>query len=347
MTDGPSRIDLGTRNRQLTDQLRQAEKLATLGKLTAGIAHDLNNPAAAAQRAAAQLPEVFSRLKVAHLKLAELGLSEEQSAHLQALDRTSRERARAPRYLDPVARADREAELETWLEETGIENAWDVAPSLVNVGFDRTELSRLTQILDGQRFLAAIDWLSAGSIVYSAAEEIESGTSRISEIVQALKEYTYLGQAPTQSIDVHVGLDNALIILGAKLRPGIAVQRDYDPDLPKIEAFGSELSQVWTNLIDNAIDAMEGKGAITLRTSHDGDMVVVEVQDNGPGVSSAIQSTLYDIFITTKGPGRGTGLGLSISRDIVVGRHGGTINVESQPGNTTFTIRLPIRRDGQ
>jgi signal transduction histidine kinase len=322
--------------------LRQSEKLATLGKLSAGLAHELNNPAAAAQRGAAQLQSTISHLQSTHLKLGELNLTDAQLESLLALDKLAGERARKPADLDTLARSDREYELETWLSEQGIEEAWQVAPTLANLGYQRNELQTLAADFTPSQFPAIIDWLNDTYNIYSLLEEIGQGTGRISELVKALKDYTYLDQAPVQAVDIHEGLDSTLVILRSKLRPGITVHREYATDLPRIQAFGSELNQVWTNLVDNAIDAMNGQGEITLRTRADDPWVIVDIEDNGPGIPPEILPNLFDPFFTTKAPGSGTGLGLNISHNIVVGKHQGQIDVSSQPGQTRFEVRIPI-----
>jgi len=323
--------------------LRQSEKLATLGKLSAGMAHELNNPAAAAQRGAAQLRAAIADLQATHLRLGELDLAEAQLASLLALDQRARERARQPADMDSLARSDREAELESWLDGHGIENPWEVAPALVDLGFDQGELDGLVAELSPAQFGAVIAWLNCTFIIYGLLEEIGQGAGRISEIVKALKSYSYLDQAPVQEVDVHEGLDNTLVVLRGKLKPGVSVHRDYAPDMPHIQAYGSELNQVWTNIIDNAIDAMDGQGEITLRTRHDDQWAIVEIEDNGPGIPEAILPRLFDPFSTTKPPGKGTGLGLNISHNIVVQKHKGRIDVTSQPGQTRFEVRLPLR----
>jgi signal transduction histidine kinase len=328
--------------------LRQSEKLATLGKLSAGMAHELNNPAAAAQRGAAQLQFMFSRLQQTHLKLCGLDFSDAQLEALLSLDKLAQERAKKPTYLDALGRSDRETKWEAWLSERGVENAWEVAPTLVTLSYSRGELAALAAELSPAQFLAAIDWLNCSAAIYSLLEEIGQGAGRISEIVKALKSYTYLDQSPIQSVDIHEGLDNTLVILRSKLAPDVVVRRDYAADLPRIEAYGSELNQVWTNLIDNAIDAMGGRGEITLRTRHDDEWAVVEIEDNGPGIPEAIQPHIFDPFFTTKPPGQGTGLGLNISHNIIIQKHKGRVDVTSQPGKTCFAVRLPLRgADGE
>ena len=322
--------------------LRQSEKLATLGKLSAGMAHELNNPAAAAQRGAAQLQATFSHLQQTHLRLGELDLTGSQLDSLLALDELAQQRAKQPPDLDALTRSDRENELEAWLDKRGVKDAWDVAPTLVDLGYDCDALNTLVACFTAAQFFAVIDWLSDTYTIYSLLEEIGRGAGRISELVKALKGYTYLDQAPIQNVDLHEGLDSTLVILRSKLKEGITVHRQYSPDLPHIQARGSELNQVWTNLIDNAIDAMDGSGEITLRTRCDDAWAVVEIEDSGPGIPEELLPNLFDPFFTTKAPGKGTGLGLNISHNIIVQKHQGRIEVTSQPGRTRFEVRIPL-----
>jgi signal transduction histidine kinase len=322
--------------------LRQSEKLATLGKLSAGMAHELNNPAAAAQRGAAQLLATFAHLQQTHLQLGALELTSEQVASLLELDGLAQEGARNPADLDSLTRSDREQELEIWLEDRGLEDAWEAAPVLVNMGYDCDALETLVGDFDAAQTGAVIDWLADTYTIYSLLEEIGQGAGRISEIVKALKGYSYLDQAPIQAVDIHKGLDSTLVILRSKLKQGITVRREYAPDMPKIQAYGSELNQVWTNIIDNAIGAMNGQGQIILRTRHDDEWVYVDIVDNGPGIPDEILPNLFDPFTTTKPPGEGTGLGLNISHQIIVQKHKGRIDIETRPGTTRFEVRLPI-----
>jgi signal transduction histidine kinase len=322
--------------------LRQSEKLATLGKLSAGMAHELNNPAAATQRGAAQLQETISYLQQTHLRLGEFKVTEAQMVSLLALDKLARERAGKPADMDSLTQSDREQALEAWLEERGIKRAWQVAPTLVNLGFEPGEVQTLVASFTVDQFPAIIDWLNDTYTVYSLLDEIGLGAGRIAELVKALKGYSYLDQAPIQTVDIHDGLDSTLVILRSKLRPGITVHRDYAADLPRIEAYGSELNQVWTNLIDNAIDATNGQGEIALQTRHDDRWVIVSIEDTGPGIPDEILPNLFDPFFTTKPPGSGTGLGLNISHNIVVQKHGGRIDVSSEPGKTRFEVRIPV-----
>jgi signal transduction histidine kinase len=322
--------------------LRQSEKLATLGKLSAGMAHELNNPAAAARRGADQLRLAIGNLQQAQLELGAQNLPSAQATALLEIDTRARERAAQPGEVDALTRADLEGELEAWLESRGLDNAWEAAPALVNMGYDTAELTALADDLTAAQLPAVIAWLSSTYTIYSLLEEIGQGAGRISEIVKALKTYTYLDQAPVQLVDVHEGLDNTLVMLRGKLKAGITVRRDYATDLPRIQAHGSELNQVWTNIIDNAADAMAGKGEIVVHTLRQGSWVVVEIMDNGPGIPEAIQSRVFDPFFTTKPPGEGSGLGLNITHNIIVQQHGGQIAVRSQPGQTCFEVKLPI-----
>jgi signal transduction histidine kinase len=322
--------------------LRQSEKLATLGTLAAGVAHELNNPAAAARRAAEQLRDAFARLEEAHRLLDAARVPAAGRELLATLDREARDRAVLPSDLNALERSDREAAVEEWLEERGVAEAWELAPALVGQGLDPAALDRLAVSLPGEALGAALGLAAAVFPVYALLHEIRQGSARVSEIVGALKSYSYVGQAPVQAVNLHEGLDNTLVILRNKLKAGINVRRDYGSDVPPVAAYGSELNQVWTNILDNAADAMGGKGEIAIRTRRQGDHAVVEIEDNGPGIPKEIQPKIFDPFFTTKGPGKGTGLGLSTSYAIVTGKHRGEIRVESRPGLTRFTVSLPI-----
>ncbi|HKF44556.1 MAG TPA: ATP-binding protein [Thermoanaerobaculia bacterium] len=322
--------------------LRQSEKLATLGGLAAGVAHELNNPAAAARRASEQLRDAFARLQEAERKIASACISPADREALTRLDAEARQRAAKPSDLDPLARSDREAAVEEWLEDRGVPNPWELSPALAAQGLDPAALESLAGSLPAGSVAPIVTWASAVFPVYSLLHEIGEGTSRISEIVGALKSYSYVGQAPVQAVNLHEGIDNTLVILRNKLKAGIAVRRDYAADLPHIAAFGSELNQVWTNILDNAADAMSGRGEIRIRTRRENGWAVVEIEDDGPGIPEDVQPRIFDPFFTTKPVGKGTGLGLSTSHAIVTGKHRGAIGVESRPGRTKFTVRLPI-----
>jgi signal transduction histidine kinase len=322
--------------------LRQSEKMAQLGTLTAGVAHELNNPAAAVQRSANQLQENLNRFEEAHLQLGQFSCNDTQQKMLNELTLLAQTQSTRLVTLEPLVRSDREYELEEWLVNHHVEESWELAPILVNLDYQTADLEKIAVIFKGSELDTVVHWLGAMATVYSLLVEISHGAGRISDIVKALKSYSYLDQAPIQEVDVHEGLDNTLIILRSKTRAGIYVTREYAPDLPKITAYGSELNQVWTNIIDNAIDAMNGQGHLTVRTRRSQNEVIVEIEDEGPGIPPDIQSKIYDPFFTTKAPGKGTGLGLNISYNIIVEKHRGDIHLESRPGRTLFQVHLPI-----
>ncbi len=327
---------------EMHSQLIIQEKMASLGKLSAGMAHELNNPAAAAQRGAAQLQATFSKWQNIQLRMAELKLEKKQVDRVLELDQIAKERGRKPADLNALTRSDREAVLEQWLEERHIDIAGEVVPALVSLGYDQRDLEALAKVFTAPQLTVVVDWLSFKYAIYSLLSEIALGTGRIVELVKALKTYTYMDQAPVQSVDLRKGLENTLIILHNKLKTGVTVIREYADDLPVIQAYASELNQVWTNIIDNAIDAMDGQGTLIVRTRQEDPWVVVEIEDDGPGIPEENLSRIFDPFFTTKGPGEGTGLGLNISRNLVVQKHQGQVSVISRPGKTCFSVRLPI-----
>lgn len=322
--------------------LRQSERMATLGTLAAGIAHELNNPAAATSRAAGQLAAALATLEEAHLNLDQASLNPDALALLHRLQQRARDLVGHPFALSTMERSDREADIEDWLGDHDVAGAWSLAPGLVAQGLSVSDLAELERTLGPTHLASALAWSTAAHRVHALTNEIGQGSGRISEIVQAMKSYSYLGQAPVQAVDVHEGLDTTLVILRSKLKAGIEVHRQYAPDLPAIAAYGSELNQVWTNLLDNAADAMDGHGTVTIRTRGDGDHIVVEIEDDGPGVPEGIQHQVFDPFFTTKEPGKGTGLGLSTSYSIVTEKHHGSLSLDSRPGSTIFSVRLPI-----
>ncbi len=322
--------------------LRQSEKMAQLGTLSAGIAHELNNPAAAVVRGADQLRNAIEEFVRVNAEVGQLSLSAEQQIVLEEQTIRAEKRATETQELDALTRNDREYALETWLESRGIDNVWDIAPGLINLNYTESDLSKLAERFGPDEFVSVVSSVNTTYAVRNLLVEISQGAGRISGIVKALKSYSYLDQAPVQSVNVHEGLDDTLLILRSKLKSGISVRREYDPDLPVIHAYGSELNQVWTNIIDNAADALEGQGEIIIRTRQVGESVVVEIEDNGPGIPPEIQPRIFDSFFTTKPPGKGTGLGLDISHNIVVYKHRGEIKVQSQPGKTLFEVWLPL-----
>ena len=322
--------------------LQQSEKMATLGTLAAGVAHELNNPAAAAQRAAEHLADNFGKMQQANLGLAQLDLSDAEQERVVALDAMAKERGASPSELDPLARSEHLDEIEDWLEERGVSDGWELAPALIDMDFGIGSLNALERDFDAEQVPVVVVWLSRAFPVYSLLAEIAHGAGRISEIVGALRAYSYLGQGPMQLVDVNEGLRHTLIILRSKLKAGITVEQKFDDELPRIMAYGGELNQVWTNLIDNAASAMNGRGSISIRTRLDGDWVVVDIEDAGPGIPEENVPRIFDAFFTTKAPGEGTGLGLNTSYNIVVQKHHGHIDVDSQPGRTRFTVKVPL-----
>jgi signal transduction histidine kinase len=326
--------------------LRQSEKLATLGKMSAGMAHELNNPASAARRSAEQLREVIDTMQTARFHLGGLGLSEDQLEEVRLFEVAAIGLARRPDSLEPLERSDREEVMETWLDDRDVDDPWELAPSLVSMGQQPETLEHLAESFEAEEFDVVLQALASHFTVHRLLVEMGHGTNRIADIVGALKSYTYLDQAPVQEIDVREGLDDTLVMLNSKLKDGVSVERDYQEDLPRIEAHGSELNQVWTNLIDNAVAAIGGEGKLRLRAYTDDSYVVVEVVDDGPGVPREVQENVFDPFFTTKAPGEGTGLGLNISHNIVVQKHKGEISVDSKPGETRFVVRLPATLEG-
>ncbi len=329
--------------RATSSALRQSEKMAQLGTFTAGIAHELNNPAAAVRRGIGQLQDVVGDYSQAQAALSRLALTNPQQAMLDSLAQDARTLAARPLMLDAVERSDLEAELESWLDDQGVADAWELAPTLVSLGYNAAKLTGWEQVFTPDLMPVVIRWLGATFSVHNLLAEVSMGAERISAIVKALKSYSYLDQAPVQQVDVHEGLDNTLLILRSKLKD-LRVRRDYAPDLPKITGYGSELNQVWTNLIDNAADALTTtpNPTITLQTRREGDWISVTVEDNGPGIPPDVQRRVFEPFFTTKPPGKGTGLGLDISYNIVVNKHRGEIKLFSQPGRTHFQVVLPV-----
>jgi signal transduction histidine kinase len=321
--------------------LRQNEKLATIGKLSAGMAHELNNPASAANRGAANLSSIYEKLKSAYLDLIRFNLTEEQKKLLAELDESARLKAEHPEDLDTITRSDLEADLEDWLETQGIPEAWELTPRLITLGCSIPDLQRVAAAYTQEQFNTVIQWMSCTCEVYRLMGEINQSTIRVSDIVNEMKAYTYLDQAPVQMVDVHTALDSTISVLQNKL-DGIFLTREYENGLPRIEAYGSELNQVWTHLLENAIEAIREDGKIRITTAVQNAMVRVSIEDNGCGIPEQIKANIYDPFFTTKPIGDGTGLGLNVVHNTVVQKHNGRIELESEPGQTRFDVWLPL-----
>jgi signal transduction histidine kinase len=331
-----------TRMRNVEGYTQQREKLASLGTMAAGLAHELNNPAAAARRAAAQLGETANKAQLLLCRLSRsLNADNWQfllNAELKAVENVANAAA-----LDHLARSDREQAVAQWLEDRKVAFAWDLAPTFITVGLDTQTLGEIVAKLPVAAQSDALSWLEARLGLKLLVSRVEQSTGRIAELVKAIKSYTYMDQAPLQEVDIHEGIESTLTMLGYKLR-NITVVKEFDRSIPRVMAYGSELNQVWTNLIDNAIDAINGSGRICIGTCRDLEHVVVEIVDNGPGIPQEVQARMFEPFFTTKAVGSGTGLGLVISNAIVANRHGGEIEFDSRPGETRFKIRLPINQ---
>jgi len=335
-----------SRLRSTESALIQNEKMAALGTLAAGLAHELNNPAAAITRSAAQLRDALAERDRLAARLHSLATDQHQKESLAILQEEVAERKITAPPDDPLTLCELEDGLQEWLEDRGVDEAWELAPALVASGWDRDELERLAERFSPTQVLILVSWLGAGSSVYGLLEEVRQSAEAMSEIVKAVKTYSYLDQAPIQDVDVIENLENTLVLLRPKITAGINITRDYADDVPRIEAYGSELNQVWTNLIDNAIDAIAGQGELTLRAFTAKSVVTVEVIDDGPGIPPEIQPRIFEPFYTTKAPGVGTGLGLHIAYNIVVHKHRGQLQVASKPGETCLRVVLPIRLSG-
>jgi signal transduction histidine kinase len=320
----------------------QRDKLIALGALSAGLAHELNNPAAAEVRAAEALGTRLQDARGAMLSMAPR-LTKDAFKTLLDLLSEAVERARSAPNLSTLEAGDREDALAERLQAVGVEDAWELAPVLTSAGLEEAWLDRVIGCA-GETAPEAIRWLSAALDIEGLVGEIRTSAGRISELVAAMKDYSHLDKAPFDSIDVHDGLESTLIILGHKLKKGVEVVRNYDRSLPKVCAQAGELNQVWTNLIDNAIDAMDGKGTLTVRSTREHDCVLVEIGDTGSGIPAELQRRIFEPFFTTKDVGHGTGLGLDISYRIIVRRHHGDIRVESKPSDTRFQVLLPIEQ---
>jgi len=333
---------LADRIREVTRAEQQREKLASLGKLSAGLAHELNNPSAAARRSAAALRDCLARLRAAARSTT---IGPEDCAKLAQTEEEIRSSLRPAQFKDEFARVEREEAIQSWLEARNVAEAWKLAPHLADANLSDADLARFATAAGAS---VASELLRFATLLEMdrIAEELENSSARISDLIRAIKEYSYMDQGPVQEVDIQHSIENTLTIMHHKLKRGITVTRDYAPGLPKVMASGSELNQVWTNLIDNAADAMNGSGKLSIQTVRENDFVLVEIADNGPGIPADVKSRIFDPFFTTKGVGEGTGLGLDVVNRIIKNIRG-QISFTSAPGDTRFQVRIPIQAPAQ
>jgi signal transduction histidine kinase len=325
------------RTRESTRGEQQRDRLAALGKLSAGLAHELNNPAAAARRAAERLRSSVAEFRSSTGKLEALQLTADETAAIETFESTCCVEAPETDVLKASALQD---EIEAVLHQHGIQDGWQYASSLVESGVQPAPLNIMLSGVRGVVADPALKRVSALVEINDLLAELDDSTSKISDLVRAIKEYSYMDQAPVQDVDLTKGLENTLIIMGHKLKKGVTIKRDYHSTPLLVNSYGSELNQVWTNIIDNAVDAMHGQGELRIKTFLEGDTAVVEIGDSGSGIPPEIQSRIFEPFFTTKEVGKGTGLGLDTTLRIVR-KHRGSINVTSIPGDTRFQVRLP------
>jgi signal transduction histidine kinase len=330
---------MSDRIRETTRMEQQRDRLAGLGKLSAGLAHELNNPASAATRAASQLRGILQRIRDASQELGRRNLSPEQREEITKIENSLALSNEPP--PDALTISDLENQLDSLLRSHGQNDLWQLAADLAHKNVKPQVLEHLFATFDAGTARAALVRIAASIEIFNLLHEIESATTRISDLVRAIKEYTYMDQAPTQNVDIVKGLETTLTILNHKLKRGVTVKRDYQRVPFLVNSFGSELNQVWTNIIDNAIDAMGGQGELRVRIYRDDKCVVVEIGDNGPGIPSEVVPHIFEPFFTTKGVGQGTGLGLDTVQRIVK-KHSGNIQVTSKPGDTRFQVWLPL-----
>jgi len=328
---------LTDRVRNVTRTEQQHEKLAALGKLSAGLAHELNNPSAAARRSAAALRDCLLRLRDA-ARSSEIG--PEDCGLLAEREEEIRSGLKPAQYKDEFERVEREEAIQSWLESHDVPDAWKLSPSLTEANFTDGQLEKFAQVA-GVSLGPELNRFATLLEMERIADELEHSSARISDLIKAIKEYSYMDQGSVQEVDIERGLETTLTIMNHKLKRGITVVRKYASNLPKVMSSGSELNQVWTNLIDNAADAMNSNGKLTIRTALENDFVLVEIADNGAGIPPDVVSRIFDPFFTTKGVGEGTGLGLDVVSRILK-NVGGQISVTSVPGDTRFQVRIPV-----
>ena len=330
---------MSDRIRETTRLEQQRDRLASLGKLSAGLAHELNNPASAAKRAGSQLRGILKRIRDASHELGRRNLTPAQKSEIEKLENSLTQQNEPP--PDPLTISDLEDQIDSLLRSHGQNDLWQLAADLARKNLKPQVLESLFATLGPETARAALVRIAASVEIVNLLNEIESSTSRISDLVGAIKEYTYMDQAPVQNVDIVKSLETTLTILNHKLKRGVTVLRDYHNVPLLVNSFGSELNQVWTNILDNAIDAMGGNGELRIRTYREDSCVVVEIGDNGPGISAETKAHIFEPFFTTKGVGEGTGLGLDTVQRIVK-KHRGNIQVNSKPGDTRFQIWLPL-----
>ena len=323
---------------------RHLEKLAALGKISAGLAHELNNPAAAARRASEQMEPTLSNLFKIGLNLQKHTMTGEQRDYLESMQREITERVPQGDVLSPLEESDREDALISWMESHGMRNGWQLAAPFVQARVTDKELDALAAAIPAEALEDALAWVGGTLTMRQLQREVEKSTESIYDLVNAIKAYSRMDQSLVKDVDIHDGIEHTIVILNHKIKQGITLIREYDRNLPHIEVFGNELNQVWTNLLDNSIDATDGKGEITIRTSQVEDHILVEIADNGPGISEDDQCRIFEPFFTTKGMGKGTGLGLNIAWRIITERYKGDMYFYSVPGKTRFWVKIPIKQ---